>query len=231
MLAGETCRVTNRTKAVFDATASTYDKDRSQLIPGCDRFYRWAIDLIPESARRILDLGAGSGLLTILVRDRFPDARIHLMDFSAAMLDLARSRLGASPNITYEEADYVTAPLPRNLDAVVSSLSIHHLADADKRTVFRKVYEALAPGGVFVNAEQVAGPTAELEARYKKLWLAQAREAGATEEQIDGALYRMSEDRCVSLETQLNWLRAAGFSDADCWYKENRFAVIAGTRA
>jgi tRNA (cmo5U34)-methyltransferase len=29
----------------------------------------------------------------------------------------------------------------------------------------------------------------------------------------------------------LEWLRAAGFSDADCWYKENRFAVIAGTRA
>ena len=222
--------MTNHTKAVFDTTASIYDEDRSRLIPGCDTFYRWAIDLIPERAQRILDLGAGSGLMTVLVRDRFPEAKIHLMDFSGAMLDLARRRLGNSPTITYEEADYVVSPLPRNLAAVVSSLSIHHLEDLDKRKVFRKIYEALVPAGVFINAEQVAGPSADLERRYKNLWLEQVRKAGASQEQIDGALYRMREDRCASVEDQLNWLRAVGFSDAGCWYKENRFAVIAGTR-
>jgi tRNA (cmo5U34)-methyltransferase len=227
----EICSMANQTKAVFDATASIYDADRSRLIPGCDTFYRWAIELVPQTAQRILDIGAGSGLLTALVRDRFPHAYIHLMDFSVAMLDLAKRRLGDSPTITYEQADYVVAALPGNMDAVVSSLSIHHLEDADKRKVFRKIYESLAAGGVFVNAEQVAGPTPELEARYQKLWLQQVRKAGASEEQIEGALFRMREDRCASLEDQLEWLRAAGFSDADCWYKENRFAVIAGTRA
>ena len=80
------------------------------------------------------------------------------------------------------------------------------------------------------NAEQVAGPTLDLEARYEKLWLQQVRKAGASEEQIEGALFRMREDRCASLEDQLDWLRAAGFADADCWYKENRFAVLAGSR-
>jgi tRNA (cmo5U34)-methyltransferase len=223
--------VANQTKAVFDATASIYDADRSRLIPGCDTFYRWAIDLIPHGARRILDIGAGSGLLTVLVRDQFPKAQIHLIDFSAAMLDLARRRLGDAPAVTYEQADYVVAALPANMDAVVSSLSIHHLEDADKRKIFRKIYESLAPGGVFINAEQVAGPTPDLEARYKKLWLQQVRKAGASEEQIEGALFRMREDRCASVEDQLDWLRAAGFADADCWYKENRFAVLAGTRA
>lgn len=221
----------NQTKAVFDTTASIYDNDRSLLIPGCETFYRWAIDLIPDGTRRIVELGAGSGLLTVLVRERFPEAKIHLMDFSGAMLDCARRRLGESPNITYEEADYVVAPLANDLDAVVSSLSIHHLEDSDKQVVFRKVYEALAPGGVFINAEQVAGPNADLEERYQKLWLEQVRKAGASQAQIDGALYRMREDRCASVEDQLNWLREAGFSDADCWYKENRFAVFAGTRA
>jgi len=82
----------NRTKEVFDATASSYDADRSLLIPGCDTFYRWAIDLIPAQAQHILDLGAGSGLLTILIRNRFPQARIHLIDFSGPMLELVRRR-------------------------------------------------------------------------------------------------------------------------------------------
>jgi tRNA (cmo5U34)-methyltransferase len=222
--------LTNQTKAVFDATASIYDADRSRLIPGFDAFYRWAIDLIPQGGRRILDIGAGSGLMTVLVRDRFPEAHIHLIDFSGAMLALARQRLGDASTITYEQADYVAAALPANMDAVVSSLSIHHLEDADKRKVFGKIYESLAPGGVFINAEQVAGPTPALEARYKTLWLEQVRKAGASEEQIEGALYRMREDRCASVEDQLGWLRAAGFADADCWFKENRFAVLAGSR-
>lgn len=220
----------NKTKAVFDATASTYDADRSRLIPGCDTFYRWAVDLIPSEAQRICDIGAGSGLLTILVRQRFPKADIHLIDFSGPMLDLARKRLGDDPRITYDQSDYVNKQLHPGFDAIVSSLSIHHLDDTDKRLAFRRFYEALRPGGVFINAEQVAGPTPALEARYKNLWLHQVRAAGATEQQITDSLYRQKEDRCASVEDQLRWLREAGFADADCWYKENRFAVFAGTR-
>ena len=221
----------NRTKEVFDATASSYDADRSRLIPGCDAFYRWAIDLIPEHAQHILDLGAGSGLLTVLIHNRFPDARIHLIDFSAPMLENAKRRLGNASFATYEQADYVQAALPKDLDAIVSSLSIHHLDHADKRELFRKIHAALAPGGRFINADQVAGPTPDLDARYKALWLEQVRQAGATPEQIEASLYRQREDRCASVEEQLQWLREAGFKDADCWYKENRMAVMAGTRS
>jgi tRNA (cmo5U34)-methyltransferase len=219
----------NLTLEVFNATASTYDIDRSKLIPGCDTFYRRALDLIPARAKVICELGAGSGLMTRLLRDRFPTAHLHVIDFSAPMLDLAKERLGNDPNITWHQSDYAADPLPQNLCAVVSSLSIHHLEDADKRTVFQKAYNSLKPNGVVVNAEQVAGPTPALEARYKALWLLQVRSAGATESQIKASLYRQQEDRCASVEDQLQWLRQAGFADADCWYKDNRFAVLAGT--
>ncbi len=220
----------NRTKEVFDATASSYDAERSRLIPGCETFYWWAVDLIPADAEEILDLGAGSGFLSVLIRNRFPQARIHLIDFSGPMLELARRRLGETALITYEQADYGKAALPKGLDAVVSSLSIHHLEDEGKLELFRKIHAALAAGGRFINADQVAGPTAELEERYKALWLEQVRLAGATPEQIRTSLYRQREDRCAPVEAQLQWLREAGFSDADCWYKESRFAVMAGTR-
>jgi len=220
----------NLTQQVFDATASTYDRDRSLLIPGCDNFYRWAIDLIPRRAKNILDLGAGSGLLSVLIRERFPDAQIHLMDFSAPMLELARARLGDDRRVTYRQADYVLDAWPDDLCAVVSSLSIHHVDDDGKREVFRKAFAALKPNGAFVNADQVAGPTADLDARYKALWLEQVRAAGATEQQVADSLYRKQEDRCAPVEDQLEWMRGAGFQDADCWYKDNCFAVFAGTR-
>src|SRR5271167_4246663 len=143
----------NNTQAVFDATASTYDRDRSLLIPGCDTFYRWAVDLIPARAKTIVDLGAGSGLLTMLIRQRLPHAHIHLSDFSAPMLELARERLGDDPKLTFSNADYTAEQLPHDVCAIVSSLSIHHLDDEAKRVVFRKAYDALKPNGVFINAD------------------------------------------------------------------------------
>lgn len=221
----------NLTREVFDATASTYDRDRSLLIPGCDAFYRWAVHLVPARAKNILDLGAGSGLLTVLLRARFPDAHIHLIDFSAPMLALARERLAGDGNVSFHQADYLADPLPDELCAVVSSLSIHHLDDEGKRDVFSRAHAALKPGGVFVNADQVAGPTLELDERYKALWLAQVRQAGASEEQVEASLYRKREDRCAPVAEQLVWMRAAGFTDADCWYKDNCFAVFAGTKS
>jgi tRNA (cmo5U34)-methyltransferase len=218
------------TQAIFDITASTYDADRAKLIPCYDAFHRRATDLIPAGATRILDLGAGTGILTTFVRSWYPAAHIHLIDFSAPMIDLARKRLAADTNVSFEVADYTTAPLGENYDAIVSALSIHHLEHPAKKSLFAKIFAALRPGGVFVNAEQVAGPTAALDAVYKQLWLQQVREAGATPQQIADSLYRQQDDRCASVEDQLHWMREAGFTDADCWFKDNRFAVLAGTR-
>jgi tRNA (cmo5U34)-methyltransferase len=207
----------NHTKAVFDATASTYDRDRSLLIPGCDAFYRWAIDLIPRGAKTILDLGAGSGLLSVMIRERFPKARIHLVDFSEAMLDLARERMSGDANVTFQQADYLVDPLPKEMCAVVSSLSIHHLEDEGKREIFRRAYGVLKPNGVFVNAEQVAGPTAELDVRYKELWLAEVRAAGRVSSRsrircfgrrrIDVRQWRASLDGCGRRDL---WMPTAG---------------------
>jgi tRNA (cmo5U34)-methyltransferase len=225
----------NLTKVVFDTTASTYDSDRSKLVPGSDTFYRWAIDLVPTAAKTIVELGCGSGLFTVLIQDRFPTARVHAIDFSGPMLALARERLvslfGPLENITLDHADYTTSPIPQGCDAIVSSLSIHHLDDPDKQSLFRKIHAALAPGGVFINADHIAAPTAALEARYQSLWLAQVRSAGATGEQIAASLYRQQQDRRSPVDVQLAWMRDANFSDADCWYKENCFAVMSGSRA
>jgi tRNA (cmo5U34)-methyltransferase len=218
------------TQTIFDITAPTYDADRAKLIPCYDAFHRRATDLIPAGATHILDLGAGTGILTTFVRSWYPDAHIHLMDFSAPMIDLARKRLAADNNVSFEVADYTTAPLGENYDAIVSALSIHHLEHPAKKSLFARIFAALRPGGVFVNAEQVAGPTPALDAVYKSLWLQQVREAGATPQQIADSLYRQQDDRCASVEDQLHWMREAGFTDADCWFKDNRFAVLAGTR-
>ena len=84
------------------STAALYDLNRSRLIPGFESLYRWAVDLVPANAFQVLDLGAGTGLLTAHVRTRFPDASFHLIDLSAAMLDKAKKRSAGDRRVTFE---------------------------------------------------------------------------------------------------------------------------------
>ena len=221
---------TNNSRAVFDATAATYDRDRMKLIPGHEAFYAAALELIPTDAAHIVELGAGSGLFSAMLRAAFPEAHLTLIDFSENMLALARGRLGDDRHITFSLADYTTEPLPPNSDAIVSSLSIHHLEDERKHALLRPIFTALRPGGLFINADHIAGPTPELEETYQLRWLSDVRANGATEPQIADSLFRQQEDRRTPVATQLAWLRAAGFANVDCWYKHSSFAVMSGTR-
>jgi tRNA (cmo5U34)-methyltransferase len=221
---------TNNTQAVFEATAATYDRDRMKLIPGHERFYAAALALIPEDAKCIVDLGAGSGLFSAMVHAARPQAKLHMIDFSANMLALAKERLGESPKLHYTLADYSTAALPTGCDAIVSALSIHHLEDDRKQALLPNIFAALRPGGIFLNADHIAGPTLALEQQYQQRWLANVRAEGATEQQVADSLYRQTEDRRASVEAQLSWLKQAGFADVDCWFKDNSFAVLTATR-
>ncbi len=122
-------------------------------------------------------------------------------------------------------------PLPEGpFDAVVSALAIHHLEDPDKRDLFARVAGVLRPGGAFVNAEHVAGPTPWLEATYRGLWREACEKAGASEQEIAAAVERMEMDRSRDIHTQIGWLAEAGLEDCDCFFKQLHFAVLAGWR-
>jgi tRNA (cmo5U34)-methyltransferase len=217
----------------FSAHASEYTALRRRLVPLFDVFYGSAVAAIDcrsgGPVAHVLDLGAGTGLMAAAVAEEYPDARFELLDGSAEMLSEAKERLGA--RATGVHVADMTAGLPAGpFDAVISALAIHHLEDDDKRVLFGRVYDVLRPGGVFVNAEQVAGPTTELADLYRKRWAQMCRDLGASDTEIADALERRRHDRCADVESQLAWLRACGFSTADCIYKFWEDAVIVAVK-
>ena len=179
-----------------------------------------------DARLRVLDIGAGTGLLSAMVAAAFPRAHITLSDISGEMLAVARERLGEGGRFDYVEADIVTRALPGGFDAVVSALAIHHLDDGEKRDLYGRIHGALRPGGVFVNAEQVRGPTPEIDAANLAAWLAAVHELGVGDIELAQARERMKADRTATLEDQLGWLRDAGFSDVECPYEAGMFAVF-----
>ncbi|MEW6517943.1 MAG: class I SAM-dependent methyltransferase [Thermodesulfobacteriota bacterium] len=222
-------------KAVFDLYADGYDASRRRLIPCYADFYRTALEIIPFARRErlaILELGAGTGLLTAMLAADFVKARFVLIDISGNMLAEARKRLGRYANeFAWVVADYSRLPaLGGPFELIISSLSIHHLDERRKQELFARVYAHLAPGGLFVNADQVLGENAELERQYRQRWLSQVKAGGASEAELQAALARMQEDRMSTLSWQLAALKEAGFQNVNCWYQHYSFAVYSGSK-
>ena len=212
--------------------ASEYDLSRRRLIPCYDLFYATAADLAARSLRNvsmpvILDLGAGTGLMSEFVMQRVSAASLYLLDESTDMTAKALTRLNRfKPALVLQS---MTEPLPPiKFDAIVSSVAIHHLTHAEKYSLYQRIFQALAPGGVFVNAEQVLGETAWREELNEETHLGGARALGSDEHEIRAAKERMGYDQCATLAEQVSWLKEIGFQDAGAFFEWSRFAVFAG---
>lgn len=218
--------------ALFSRDASGYDDLRRRLVPCFDSFYGTALKLVQDwrnaSAIDVLDIGAGTGLFSAMVSLEQPIGRLCLIDGSAEMLEQARVRFSADLPIEYRITDMAHADLGGGWDLVISALAIHHLPDEGKRDLYTRIHDALKPGGLFVNAEQVSGPNSTSDERYARIWLEEIRHLGVPEHEIEKAQQRMAYDQCASIDAQLSWLRDAGFSDVDCSFKAWCFAVLSG---
>ena len=140
-------------------------------------------------ARRILELGVGTGMTSKHVLARHPGAQLVGIDESESML--AAADLDADLRVSRLED-----PLPQGpFDLVVSCLAVHHLDADGKRDLFRRVAAALHPGGRFVLADVVVP------------------------ENPDETVTPTTPgyDRPDSLADQLDWLAETGFAAETTW--------------
>jgi tRNA (cmo5U34)-methyltransferase len=215
----------------FNATTATYDDWMQRALLGYADLFETAVNIIPfptDRPIRVLDLGAGTGLFSQNVLAAYPKAEFVLVDVADKMLDVARDRFSKySGQFRFEISDYRALNAQLEYDLVISSLSIHHLTDPEKRSLFQTVFKSLRDPGVFINVDQIRGETEAVRRLYWNRWMKHVRQSGATEEQIQSSISRRTEfDKDALLSDQIAWLNEAGFSSVDCVYKNYFLGVF-----
>jgi tRNA (cmo5U34)-methyltransferase len=173
-------------------------------MPGYHRLQDHAAAATGTGARRILELGTGTGETARRVLARHPGARLVGIDESEDMLAVAREAL---PAADLRVARLEDAPPHGPFDLVFSVLAIHHLDGAGKSDLFRRVAAVLEPGGRFVLGDVVV-----------------------PDDPAD-AITPLSPgfDIPSRVDDQLTWLREAGLQPQVTW-TERDLAVLVASR-
>jgi len=214
----------------FDQHSRTYSDAIERCVPRYREMLQVMLDAVPPELQptRILELGCGTGHLTLELTRRWPAADILAVDLSAEVLAVAAERFGESARVRFERAPMEDLELDSgSLDLVISSIAIHHLRDPQKAALFARVERWLRSAGVLVFADQFAGSAPHLDAQHRREWQRLATAAGVTEE--EWAAWRVHEsdhDHHSSLEFHLKALAKGGFPLVDCVWRHLLWTVL-----
>jgi demethylmenaquinone methyltransferase/2-methoxy-6-polyprenyl-1,4-benzoquinol methylase/phosphoethanolamine N-methyltransferase len=103
----------------------------------------------PAHGEQVLDVGCGTGTLALALRSRVGTGEVHGIDASPEMIEVAKQKAAkAGADIDFQVALIEAIPFPdATFDLATSSLMLHHLPDALKRTGLGEIRRVLKPDG------------------------------------------------------------------------------------
>lgn len=112
-------------------------------------------DSLDKETKKILDLGAGTGLELIHVFELFPNAKVTVIDITENMLEELKKRSFAD-HVTTICGDFFEVEFGDNYDAVISTSALHHFKLEEKIKLYKKIYNCLKEKGQFINCDKIA---------------------------------------------------------------------------
>jgi len=224
-----------------DSVQNFYDKINDQYteyILRCVPRYaemQWAImHYIPDTLKpiNILEIGCGTGNLTKLILQKYPESTIHLVDISKNMIDSCKNEFKSFDNIKYYCNDF--RELDNNIpdcDLVLSSISIHHITDDEKKILFKRVHGKLTLNGAFCYSDQFSSFDDEIYKKNISLWKRESMQKGSNQKEWDMWMKHQDDhDYHAPLGEQSKWLGDAGFKNVECVWRHLLWSVLISIR-
>ena len=186
-----------------------------------------------------LDLGAGTGAASRAILGMYPRSTAILADFSAEMMRAGeREMRSCAGRYRYVEFDMAAAgawpaAIPAALDAVVTSMCVHHLPDDRKQSLFTEISGHLAPGGWYLNYDPVRAADPLVEATWDRVRDREDPEGAARRHHrspLEQARWDNHVRYIAPLAPQLEYLRAAGFEGVEVYWRHLENVIYGGCR-
>jgi len=164
-----------RTKSqeFFSSSAGQWDRVRDELFG--DRFHLSALAAMIDPAWTIGDLGCGTGQFSAAVAPFA--AHVVAVDGSAAMLQAARKRLHAFPNVDLRRGDLESLPIDGDrLDVATLMLVLHHVPEPAQ--ALNEAARVVKPGGRVLIVDMLPHERENYRQQMGHVWL------GFSEEQM-----------------------------------------------
>lgn len=198
-----------------------------------DLVTRAALFVNPQ-AKQLLDIGCGAGNYTLKMLEKIPDLDCTLIDLSMPMLNRARERVSAATagDVKIVQADILKLPLPEiQFDVVLAGSVMHHLRrTAEWTEVFRKIYQALKPGGSFWITDLVIQDSEPLNRLFSGQYARHLELLGGKAYRDKVLEYIDHEDSPRSVAFQLELMKKVGFLYTEILHKNGNFAAFGGIK-
>lgn len=185
-----------KNKEFFNRKIDEYDQTHEQFM----NTKKSLTDNMPDNVKNVLDLGAGTGLELIELFNKYPNLKVKAIDISEKMLEKLNERPFASKVETIC-GNFFEVEFGENYDAVISTSSLHHFVKSDKYVLYKKIYDSLKDGGIFLNSDKIV-LTNDLELEQLKFY----------EENKD---IKPHIDTPLSIEHEIELLEKIGFKNIE----------------
>jgi len=220
-------------KAFFEELSANYDAVFRRLVSPFPTMLQIMFDSLPPGFKpnRVLELGCGTGNLTKVINNCWPDCELVVVDLSRVMLEKTRDKTHHQ-NLRMIESSFVDLEFDADsFELVTSSLAIHHLLDPEKITLFRNIHRWLRPGGVLVFNDCVRAESQRLYQLAEKQWIDLALEKGLTRAEMDAQIqHHRQHDHYPVLIDLANWLKEIGFTEVDILWRFCIWGVLYGSK-
>lgn len=138
-------------RAFFNEKIDSYDEEHSTFM----ETKKTLADSLDKGTKKILDLGARTGLELIHLFELFPDAKVTVIDITENML-LELKKRSFIDNVTTICGDFFEVEFGKDYDAVISTSALHHFKPEEKLKLYKKIFECLKEDGQFINCDKIA---------------------------------------------------------------------------
>lgn len=137
----------DKIESAFSHAAKTYDEHADIQKESAARLMLLLENLDPAS---VLELGGATGNYTIRIAERFPKTSTTSVDFSPAMIEIAKAKLSENTNVRFicKDAEALLQEMNEGYGLITSNAALQWFADLEG--AIRNIKRLLLPEGVLI---------------------------------------------------------------------------------